>query len=112
MKKIEVVIPNEKLANTSQILREANTGGMSYYRIEGRGRTKAEPVEAARGTTLITPEYILRTKVEVIVRDDQVENLINKFVDRLGDQLGGKVFVTDVPIAVDLTTNKRGEGAI
>ena len=60
-----------------------------------------------------TPEYRPRTKVEVIIRDDQIESLINKLVERLGgDALGGKLFLTDVPVAVDLSTNKRGESAI
>ena len=55
----------------------------------------------------------LGTKVEVIIKDDQLESLINTLTERLsGDSLGGKLFVTDVPIAVDLSTNKRDESAI
>jgi nitrogen regulatory protein PII len=30
----------------------------------------------------------------------------------MGDKIGGKIFVIDVPLAVDLTTKKRGESAI
>jgi nitrogen regulatory protein PII len=30
----------------------------------------------------------------------------------LGDNIGGKIFVTDVAIAVDLTTGNREESAI
>lgn len=112
MKKIEIIIPYRKLVDASEVLKSANTGGMSHYRIEGRGKVKAEPVEIARGTARYTPEFIPRTKVEVIVKDDQVEALISRLVERLGDALGGKLFVTDVPIAVDLSTNKRGESAI
>jgi nitrogen regulatory protein P-II 1 len=112
MKKIEIIIPHRRLSDVSEILRGANTGGMSHYRIQGRGKVKAEPVEVARGTARFTPEFIPRTKVEVIIRDDQVETLINRLVERLGDALGGKLFVTDVSIAVDLSTSKRGESAI
>jgi nitrogen regulatory protein P-II 1 len=108
MKKMEIIIPHSRLGNVSEILRDANTGGMGHYRIEGRGKVKAESVEVARGTARYTPEFILRTKVEVIIKDDQVENLINKLVERLS----GKVFVTDVSVAVDLSTKKRGESAI
>jgi hypothetical protein len=28
------------------------------------------------------------------------------FVDKIGDKIGGKIFVIDVPVAVDLTTKK------
>lgn len=112
MKKMEIIIPHRRLVDVSEILKSANTGGMSHYRIEGRGKVKAEPVEIARGTARYTPEFIPRTKVEVIIKDDQVETLVDKLTERLGDTLGGKVFVTDVPVAVDLSTKKRGESAI
>jgi nitrogen regulatory protein P-II 1 len=113
MKKFEIIIPHRRLDDVSEILKSANTGGMSHYKIEGRGKVKAEAVAVGRGTMKYTPEYIPRTKVEVIIKDDQVESLINKLVETLGsDTLGGKLFVTDVHGAVDLSTNKRGESAI
>jgi nitrogen regulatory protein P-II 1 len=108
MKKMEIIIPHRQLVDVSEILKNASTSGMSYCQIEGRGKVKAESVEIARGTARYTPEFIPRTKVEVVVKDDQVETLIDKLTKRLGDPLGGKVFVTDVPVAVDLSTKKRG----
>jgi nitrogen regulatory protein PII len=47
-----------------------------------------------------------------VVRDEQVEELISKITDRLSTELGGEIFVVDVPIAVDLATKKRGEDVI
>jgi len=85
---------------------------MSHYRIQGRGKVKAEPVEIARGTGKYIPEFIPRTKVEVIIRDDQVEISIEMLAERLGDSLGGKIFVSDVNVAVDFSTRNRGESAI
>ena len=41
-----------------------------------------------------------------------VEELISKITDKLGSELGGKIFVLDVPVAVDIRTKKRGEDAI
>jgi nitrogen regulatory protein PII len=32
--------------------------------------------------------------------------------EKLGDKIGGKIFVTDVSMAVDLTTGNREESAI
>ena len=112
MKKMEMIIPHRKLNEVSEILKSANTGGMTHYKVAGRGITKAEAVAVGRGTTQYTPEFIPRTKVEVIIKDDQVETLINRLVERFGDTLGGKLFITDVPIVVDLSTNMRGESAI
>lgn len=112
MKKLEIIIPNRRLNDVSEILKDANTGGMSYSRIEGRGRVKAEAVAVGRGTMHYKPEFIPRLKVEVVVKDEQVEGLIKTFVDKIGDNIGGKIFVMDIPIAVDLTTKKTGEDAI
>lgn len=112
MKKLEIIIPNRRLNDVSEILKDANTGGMSYSRIEGRGRVKAEAVAVGRGTMHYKPEFIPRLKVEVVVKDEQVEGLIKTFVDKIGDNIGGKIFVVDIPIAADLTTKKTGEDAI
>jgi nitrogen regulatory protein P-II 1 len=112
MKRIEVIIPHRLLADAHGILKEVNVGGMSHYKIEGSGRVKAQPVTSQRGTSQRQPEYIPRTKIEVVVRDEQVEEVISKITDRLSTELGGKIFVVGVPIAVDLATKKRGEEVI
>jgi nitrogen regulatory protein P-II 1 len=65
MKKLEIIIPHRRLNDVSEILKSANTGGMTYYRVSGRGVTKAEAVAVGRGTTQYTPEFIPRTKVEL-----------------------------------------------
>ncbi len=101
MKLIEIIIPDRQVHDINRILREADVGGMSYYRIEGRSKAKAT-------------EFIPKYKIEVVVRDDQVEELISRIVDKVGGDLntGGKIFVVDVTTAVDLSTKKRGEAAI
>ena len=101
------------LDDVNDILQNENMGGLSHYRIEGRGKIKPQEIDVARGTMKYIPEYIPRTKVEVVVKDEQVDQIISKIVNRLGNStLGGKVFVVDVPLAVDLVTNKRGESAL
>jgi nitrogen regulatory protein PII len=113
MKRIEIIIPHGRLADAHNVLKGLNVGGMSYYRIEGSGRVKADPVVVSTHPTQTPPEYISRTKVEVVIKDEQVEELIAKLRERLrGEPQGGKIFVVDVPIAVDIATYKRGEEAI
>lgn len=113
MKKIEIIIPNGRLTDVHNALMDLNVGGMSHYGIQGSGRVKVDPVVAAQHPNQPRPEYLMRHKVEVVVKDEQVEQLISKIRERLQDeQQGGKIFVTDVPIAVDIITNKKGEGAI
>ena len=64
------------------------------------------PALFRRGTVETQAEYIPRTKIDVIVKDDQVEQLVSELTDRLGSELGGKIFVSDISIAVDLRTKK------
>ena len=112
MKRIEIIIPNRELKEIHLILQGLNKGGMSYYKVEGSGRIKAERITLHTGVTQTQPTYIPRTKVEVVVKDHQVEELISKITDRLAGELGGKIFVVDVPTVVDIRTKKRGDDAI
>ena len=112
MKRVEIIIPNRELEDIHQILQNLNAGGMSHYKLEGAGRTKAERITLHTGATQTRPMYIPRTKVEVVVKDHQVEELVSKITDRLSGELGGKIFVSDVTIAVDIRTKKRGDDAI
>ena len=112
MKRIEIIIPDRKLKCANEVIRDANTGGMSYYRIEGRGGVKAEPASFGSGATDYAPEFIPRIKVEVVVKDGQAEELVNNLLDTLGDELGGKIFILDVHTAINLNTRKRGEAVI
>ena len=84
---------------------------MSHYEIEGSGRAKADPVVATHPTQT-PPQYISRTKIEVIVKNEQVDKLLSKLRERLRGEQGGKIFVEDVRDAIDIPTNKRGEEAI
>ena len=112
MKKVEIITLNGHLGDVHGALKEMNVGGMSHYPVEGAGRVKADPVLAETHPTAL-PEYIMRHKVEVVVKDSQVEQLINKVMERMADDpQGGKIFVTDVPLAVDISSNRRGEAAI
>jgi nitrogen regulatory protein P-II 1 len=113
MKQIQIVIPDRALKDVDEILRDAQVGGMTHYRVEGRGTTKAETVAAGRGTMKYTPEYIPRTKVEVVVKDDLVDLLLRNIMDRLGaNEISGKIFVLEVPLTFDIRTGKKGESAI
>ncbi len=89
MKRVEIINPDRKLRNANEVIRDANTGGRSYYRIEGRCGIKAEYTPE----THYLLEFIPRIKVEVVVKDEQVEELVNNLLDRLGDELGGKIFM-------------------
>ena len=113
MKKIEIIIPDRLFNDVNRIIKSTHAGGMTYSRVEGRGNIKAKPVAIDRGTRQFTPEFIPRLKMEVVVRDDQVDDIVNKIVDELAKpNVGGKIFVVDVATAIDLATKEHGEKAL
>ena len=113
MKKIEIIVPDRLFNDVNGIIRDTHAGGMTHYRVEGRGKIKAKPVAIARGTRQYTPEFIPRIKIEVVVKDDQVDGIVNKIADELANPaVGGKIFVVDVARAIDLATKEQGEKAL
>jgi nitrogen regulatory protein P-II 1 len=113
MKKIEIIVPDRLFNDVNRIVKNTHAGGMTFHRVEGRGKIKAKPVAIDRGTRQFTPEFVPRMKIEVVVKDDQVDGIITKIADELANPaIGGKIFVVDVAIAIDLATKEQGENAL
>ena len=113
MKKIEIIVPDRLFNDVNRIVKNTHAGGMTFHRVEGRGKIKAKPVAIDRGTRQFTPEFVPRMKIEVVVKDDQVDGIITKIADELANPaIGGKIFVVDVAIAIDLATKEQGESAL
>jgi nitrogen regulatory protein P-II 1 len=112
MQRIKIIIPHRELKEGHEILKNVNPGGMSYYKIEGSGKRKDKSRSYLCWKRHYAGTTIPRTKIEVVVKDDQVEVLISKMTDKFGKDLGGKIFVVDVPIAVDIRIKKRADAAI
>jgi nitrogen regulatory protein P-II 1 len=112
MKKIEVIIPDRELDTVSGIFKDNKIGGMNHYRIQGKGSIKAEPVSVGRGTSMYTPEFIPRTKIETVVKDELVEPIVKSLLDNLSNKIGGKIFISDIQEAIDIRTKSRGDSAL
>jgi nitrogen regulatory protein P-II 1 len=113
MKKIEIIVPDRLFNDVNRIIRDMHAGGITFQRVEGRGKIKAKPVAIARGTRQYTPEFIPRIKMEVVVKDDQVDGIVSKIADELANPaVGGKIFVVDVARSIDLATREQGEKAL
>lgn len=87
---------------------------MSFYHINGRGKTKWKPVLVGRGVIMHTPKYGSRTKIEVIVDDTLSNDIINELLKQLtrGSVSDGKIFVYDVFQAYDIGSSQKNEFAI
>jgi len=114
MKRLDLIIPHERLNEVNELLHKHKVGGMSFYDIKGRGRAKREPVSVGRGVMRYVPEFGFRTKVEVLVPDSMAKAIIDDMLKVLstGSASDGKIFVYDVADAYDIGSKERGEAAL
>ena len=120
MKEISVFTRTEDLAQVTEILKRHNVGGMTFYEINGAGRTKRdavpERVRAYMTGRTITPDYAKRTKVETIVSDSLVNQILEDISNSLGQHAGneahGMIFIKDVYDAYEIGTKQRGEAVL
>ena len=117
MKQIDIFIRTDNLSKVTDILQKNGVGGITFYEINGAGRMKREAVpEMVRaymtGRT-ITPEYVKRTKVEVVVPDSAVKMIVDGLNDISPDkEAHGMIFVKDVSDAYEIGTKVGGEAAL
>src|SRR5215469_9396996 len=100
MKRIEAVIQPEKLEAVRLALEEAGYPGIMVTEIRGHGKQRGVSHQW-RGTEY--KEYFLpKTKIEVIVEDNQVKKLAAAIAEacRTGKVGDGKIFVTGVDDAI------------
>ena len=117
MKEISVLIPTNDLEQVAEILKKHKVGGMTFYEINGAGRTKREAlpemVRSYMTGRMITPDYVKRIKVETIVSDSAVNQILDDISNSLGQHAGneahGMIFIKEVYDAYEIGTKQRGE---
>jgi len=109
MKKIEAYIRPIKLDEVKAALMEAGVKGMSVSEVRGFGRQKGH-TELYRGSEYRV-DFIPKSKIELVVRDDQVEKVIEVIskVAHTGQIGDGKIFVCPVEDAVRIRTGESGD---
>ncbi len=112
MKKIEAVIKPFKLDDVKDALHEVGVSGITVTEVKGFGRQKGH-TELYRGAEYVI-DFLPKVKVEVVVEDVLVENVIEAITQaartgRIGD---GKIFVQPIEEAVRIRTGDRGPDAI
>ncbi|MFQ5940787.1 MAG: P-II family nitrogen regulator [Nitrososphaerales archaeon] len=114
MKKIEAVIPAEKLGAVSAELKKIGTGGLTIFETKGRGQNPPTAIQTGRGTGTYTPEFNTNCSLLFVVKDSDVEKGIEAIVNAAGTGLAGegKIFVSNVEEAIDLGSKTKGDSAL
>jgi nitrogen regulatory protein PII len=63
---------------------------------------------------MITPEYVKRTKVVVVISDSAVKEVIDEISNNIspGKEAHGMIFVKDVNDAFELSTKRTGDAVL
>ena len=118
MKQIDIVVPNERLLDVNAVLYRHNVSGLMSFDIRGRGRAKRkeEPVivDSYYYGKKNVPEFASRTKIEAMVSDLQVKEIIDDLIKTLstGTDSDGKIFVKDISEVYDIGLKQVGEIAL
>jgi nitrogen regulatory protein P-II 1 len=113
MKKIEAIIRPERLNEVKQALDDGGFHGMNVTQVTGRGAQRGI-IHQGRGGETVTIDMLPKVKVEVVVRDEAVDRVIDAIIAaaRTGNIGDGKIFVIPVEQAVRVRTGEKGEVAI
>jgi len=109
MKRIECIIRPMKLDEVKIALGEIGVTGMTVSDVRGMGRQRGHR-ETYRGAEY-TIDLPTKVKIEMIVRDEDVEEIIETILAhaRTGETGDGKIFVLPMEDAIRIRTEERGD---
>ena len=112
MKLITAVIKPFKVDDVKTALTAAGVMGLTVSEVRGFGRQRGH-TETYRGTEYKL-EFVPKMKIEVVVADDRVADVVDTIVQaastgKIGD---GKIWTTSVDEVVRIRTGERGADAV
>ncbi|MDT3740210.1 MAG: P-II family nitrogen regulator [Candidatus Kapabacteria bacterium] len=113
MKEIKAIIrPFKLLEVIDELTKIEGLPGVTVSEIKGFGKSRAKNAPDKIVYDLV--EFIPRIKIEVVVIDEMVEEVVNVLqkYSHTGNSGDGKIFIFNVEEVVKIRTNERGEGAI
>lgn len=114
MKQIIAFIKPHMVSNVTTVLKNLpGLTGMSISEVGGFGRGRARNA-AARISEDLVNYYMPRVRIEVFCRDEFAEEIVSivEKTAHTGLRGDGKIYVTNVEIAVRISTGERGEKVI
>lgn len=112
MKKVEVIIREEKLVDVKDALERAGIVALTITPVRGRGRQRGQTYW--RGTATFPADILPKLKMDLVVKDEEVEKAVAAIIKAAwtGDVGDGKIFVSSVEEVVRIRTGERGDAAI
>jgi len=97
------------IAKVSEGLKSMGIGGLTVFKVKGRGKTVPAGIHASKGTKIFTPEFGDKYVAVAVLPDEKMDEAIK--IVRENSKIG-KIFVIPVIHAIDLATGVEDEQAI
>jgi nitrogen regulatory protein P-II 1 len=109
MIKIEAVLGKNDVMPISEALKKIKIGGLTVTKMRGRGKSPPPEIHASKGTEVFVPQFSDKYVIQVIVPETKEEDVINAIKENAKI---GKIFVSPVLRAVDISSGNEGESVI
>lgn len=113
MKEIKAIIRPSKLLEVTEALNEIEgLPGVTVSEIRGFGKGRARTAKDKIVYEMV--EFVPRLKLEVVVADEMVDEVVNVLqkYSHTGNPGDGKIFVSTIDDVIKIRTNERGRDAI
>lgn len=113
MKKVEAIIRSDKLEDLKDAISKSGIAkGMTVSQVLGYGSQKGF-AEYVRGQKVV-PTLLVKVKVEIIVIDAKVDDVVNLISDavRTGEVGDGKIFIMPIDRVVRIRTGETDADAL
>ena len=109
MLKIQVILGENDVMAISEGLKEIGIGGLTVTKVRGRGKRPGPEIHASKGSEIFVPQFNDKYQLEVIIADTKEDEVIGIIKDK---GRVGKIFVSQILRAIDISTGNEGEGTI
>lgn len=114
MKEIKAYIRPNFLNSTIHALEEAGVRDITIIRVDALGTLADYEQDRWHVLRRYSAKYSAVAKIEIVCRDEEVRGLVEVIRTRghTGEHGDGRIFVTEVSMAVNIRTGEEGEGAL
>ena len=109
MLRIQVILGENDVMAISEGLKKIGIGGLTVAKVRGRGKRPGPEIHASKGSEIFVPQFNDKYQLEAIISDTKEDEVIGIIKDK---GRVGKIFVSQILRAIDISTGDEGEGTI
>jgi len=109
MLKIEIILGENDVMAISEGLKKIGIGGLTVFKVRGRGQKPGPEIHASKGSEIFTPQFTDKYKMEAIIPDTKEDEVVN--IIKANGRIG-KIFISQILRSVDIVTSEEGDETI